>query len=140
MVKKENGLTTERVENACRGDGYVNVTTLLAPQEAKGKLRSLSIYSREENCALGKHFHVGEAVLLYCISGRGWIDDNGEKKEFEAGDAAFFPSGEFYSLRNAAYHDYAQNGRDPLVVLAAVVMDEHTKREDAPAIVGFCSR
>ena len=138
MVIKKDRLKTARINNACRGDGYMDVTKLVEEEAARGRLKALDIYTLEENCALGKHFHVGESVLLYCISGSGWLDGNGEKVLFEQGDAARFKSGEFYSLRNADYHVYEQQNRAPLVVLAGLVRDEHTKPDDAPPLIGLC--
>ncbi|MGI6153739.1 MAG: hypothetical protein ACOYJB_07905 [Christensenellaceae bacterium] len=138
MIKQEEVLQKEKIINACRGDGYMEAVRLVSQQEAKGRLQSLNRYVLDENCSLGKHFYLAESALLYCVFGSGHMDSNGEKTIFQAGDAAVFKSGEYYSLRNAEHHEYEQKGRQPLVFVEAIVRDENTSTNDAKPMIGIC--
>lgn len=96
----------------------------------------MQILTIDENCNIGKHFYVGESALLLCLSGSGWINDNGDLCMFEADDAAYFKRGEYYSLRNAEQHTHTQNGRPAMEALLGIVYDADTKPEDAPLPIG----
>ena len=134
MVNANETLKKETVQNAYRGDGFAHITQVLEKEGLSGNLLALETYTWEENCGLGKHFYVGESALIYCISGAGWMDDNGEVKKIEAGDSAIFKSGEFFSVRNAEYHDFTRTNKEPMVLLVGIVADENTHAGDAPAL------
>ena len=43
----------------------------------------------------GRHLHIG-GQIIYAISGRGWVEANGERVELEPGDLLSCPPGELH--------------------------------------------
>ncbi len=135
MIIKEDKMVKDKKLNAFQGDGYLDITHILEGSALKGKMKSLDVYSLDDRCSLGKHFHVGETAFLYCLEGAGSINDNGEVKPFREGDGAIFKSGEFYSLRNGVFGDMTPREVPPLKVLIAVILDKHSTKEDMEPIL-----
>ena len=135
MVITDNEMKRERVDNAFKGDGHLDLVHILEGAQLTGKLEALDLYILPERCSLGKHFYVGETAYLYCLEGSGVIDDNGELKEIETGDGAIYKSGEFFSVRNGEIGKFIPADRPALKLLVGIILDKHTTKEDGAPII-----
>ena len=127
MIVKKEQIPQEKVAHLFKGDGYVLVEELLADEVLPPKARKFAVYTLQPKCCVGKHFHVGETQMVYCIQGGGRIDDNGTVAQLEAGDAAYCPSGEYHSVENT--------GNEPMRFLVLSVLDPATGKEDGPVCI-----
>ena len=97
--------TTEYIERAFGGTGYIAKEPLVGPEilgEHCGLFASVSL---KPNCELGHHEHHEEAEIYYIISGTGKYDDNGVHHEANAGDVFYCPDGTGHGIKNTGTED-----------------------------------
>lgn len=114
MFKKLSDMTIEIRENMRGGNGSVRLQNIFNADEIKGKCRLFSQTTLEPGCSIGPHQHDQEEEIYYILSGTGFVDDNGEIKNIGPGDAIKTGGGEYHSITN--------NGEEPLVFIAAIIL------------------
>lgn len=114
MFRKQADMVIEIKENMRGGQGSVKLEHIYSPEEFKGKCRIFSKITLEPGCSIGRHEHDQEEEIYYILSGRGLVDDNGQMREIGPGEALKTGGGEFHSIIN--------NGNEPLVFIAAVLL------------------
>ncbi len=114
MLRKHSDMVSEIRENMRGGQGAVTIENIFAPHEFKGRCRMFSKIILEPGCSIGRHEHDQEEEIYYVLSGRGLVEDNGQTCEIGPGDALKTGGGQCHSIAN--------NGDEPLVFIAAVLL------------------
>ena len=114
MVRKANDMQTEIKEKMRGGEGSVLITHIFKQEELKGKSRLCARITLNPGCSIGLHEHVNEEEIFYIIKGKGIVNDNGIKKEVEAGDAILTGGGASHSIENT--------GDEPLELMAVILL------------------
>ena len=97
------------------GPGAVGLCHIVPAGALPGKCRLFSLITLEMGCGIGAHVHENETEMYYALQGEGVLDDNGEKKDFRAGDCNVCGGG--------AYHAIVNEKDEPLVFVAAIVLE-----------------
>lgn len=113
MILKNAEMKKTLRENIRGGSGQAVLTELIAPADLPGACRIAATLELSPGCSIGRHEHVGEAEIYYCISGSGLLDDNGTDRPFAAGDVSVTYSGEYHGMTNT--------GKSKLKLFAFVV-------------------
>ena len=113
MIRRASEMPTEVREHMRGGDGQVQLTALLQPEEMLGKGRLFSTITLEPGCSIGEHQHVGEAEIFYIVQGAARITDNGAEHVLQAGDMLFTGDGDRHSVANA--------GNETMVMVAVIL-------------------
>jgi len=100
MIIKNADMKKTLRENIRGGTGQALLTELLAPGDLPAACRIAATLELAPGCSIGRHEHVGEAEIYYCISGTGLLDDNGTIRPFAAGDVSVTYSGECHGVTN----------------------------------------
>lgn len=114
MVRRESEMLIDINEQMRGGVGSVEITHIFKKDELKGKARLCARITINPGNSIGLHQHDNEEEIYYIISGRGLVEDNGNKKEISANDAVLTGGGEFHSIENI--------GDEPLVLLAVILL------------------
>jgi mannose-6-phosphate isomerase-like protein (cupin superfamily) len=115
MVYKK-GTTHQETRVAMReGPGEVKIRELTGPEGRPVKCRLFNEMVLETSCGIGLHPHAGETEFYYILSGTGVVDDDGTELMVEAGDCM--------STGKGAKHSIVNNGQEPLVMVACVILD-----------------
>jgi len=105
MIKKFKDFNTELRENMRGGDGTVEVTGFVTPEELNNKGRLFGKIVLKPGCGIGYHVHENDSELFYILKGTAVYDDNGETKTVYAGDVTLTPAGEGHSIKNESGED-----------------------------------
>ena len=86
---------------------------LLGPEEMRGKGRAYVRHTLNPGVSIGMHTHEGEMETMVIISGKAVHTVNGQEQHLEAGDMIAAQPGDT--------HGIAQEGTEPLVLIAQVL-------------------
>lgn len=103
------------------GKGSVELMHVFKTEEMTGKARLFAKITLNPGCSIGMHEHDKEEEICYVISGKGIINDNGIITELNPGDASITGNGASHSIEN--------NGSEPLVFIAVVLLFYNNRRE-----------
>lgn len=99
MITTPQERITETSSNMRGGDGDAHLTALF--EEHIPHLRLLKVIELGPGCSIGKHQHEGEAEIFYALEGVTTVlEDDGEYRTLQVGDAHLCRDGEFHSLLN----------------------------------------
>ena len=79
------------------------------------KLRLCSEMLIKPGCSIGKHKHIAETEIYYCLAGKGQVMDDGKFVDFTVGDTAITDGIEPHLIIN--------NGTEDLKFIAVIVMN-----------------
>lgn len=105
MVKKFENFKVDLRENMRGGDGVVEMTGFVTPEELNDKGRLFGKIVLKAGCGIGYHIHENESELFYIIKGTAVYDDNGTKTTVSAGDVTVTSSGMGHSIKNEGNED-----------------------------------
>jgi mannose-6-phosphate isomerase-like protein (cupin superfamily) len=114
MIKRANDMIKELRHEMRGGKGSVELMHVFNKDEMTGKARLFAKITLNPGCSIGMHEHDKEEEIYYVISGKGIINDNGNIKELNSGDASITGNGASHSIEN--------NGSEPLELLAAILL------------------
>ena len=100
MIIRSDDMKRTLRENIRGGTGQAVLTELIAHVDLPEACRIAATLELAPGCSIGRHEHVGEAEIYYCISGTGLLDDNGAVRPFAAGDVSVTYSGEYHGVTN----------------------------------------
>ncbi|MBS1483834.1 cupin domain-containing protein [Enterocloster citroniae] len=114
IYRKKCELETVPIEGCMGGKGTVKMEKLLcAPEEMMGKGRAYVRHTLNPGVSIGMHTHEGEMETMVIISGKALHTVNGQEQHLEAGDMIAAQPGDT--------HGIAQEGTEPLVLIAQVL-------------------
>ena len=113
MITRASEHPLDKRPNMRGGNGTVELRALVP--ELPAKVRLFSRIELAPGCSIGYHVHENETELFYFASGSGRASDDGVWFDVSAGDAMSTPSGHGHAVENT--------GTEPLILLAAVVLD-----------------
>ena len=117
IYRKKCELETVPIEGCMGGKGTVKMEKLLcAPEEMMGKGRAYVRHILNPGVSIGMHTHEGEMETMVIISGKAVHTVNGQEQHLEAGDMIAAQPGDT--------HGIAQEGTEPLVLIAQVLYAE----------------
>ncbi len=105
MIKRSSEFTTDYRENMRGGDGTVEVTGFVTPEELNNKGRLFGTIVLKPGCGIGFHVHEKDSELFYILKGTATYDDNGTKYTVNAGDVTITPAGTGHSIKNESNED-----------------------------------
>lgn len=105
MVKKFENFNVDLRENMRGGDGVVEMTGFVTPEELNNKGRLFGKIVLKSGCGIGYHIHENESELFYIMKGTAVYDDNGTKTIVSAGDVTVTSSGMGHSIKNESSED-----------------------------------
>ncbi len=114
MFRRAEEMIKEIKEQMRGGKGSVEVTHIFRQNELRGKARLVARLIINPGCSIGLHEHVNEEEIFYVIKGKGLIEDNGEKREVNLGDAVLTGGGAVHAVENT--------GGEPLELLAVILI------------------
>lgn len=114
MIRRSSEMLKEIKEQMRGGKGTVDVTHVMKQDELNGKARLVARVSLNPGCSIGWHEHVNEEEIYYILKGKALVDDNGDKKELNPGDASLTVGGKCHSIENI--------GDDVLEFMAIVLL------------------
>lgn len=100
MIRKAQELTPDYRENMRNGEGIVELTSFVTPEELNNKGRLFAKIKLNPGCGIGYHVHEADAEVFYMLSGTAEYSDNGEIKTISAGDVMICPTGTGHSICN----------------------------------------
>lgn len=100
MIKKATEFTTEYRENMRGGNGTVEITNFVTPNEMNDKGRLFANITLKPGCSIGYHVHENDSELFYLIRGEVLYNDNGTEHTLRAGDVMICPAGTGHSIAN----------------------------------------
>lgn len=105
MIKKSDSFQADLRENMRGGDGIVEVTGFVSPEELNNKGRLFGKITLKPGCSIGYHVHESDSELFYIIKGTAVYDDNGQKVTVSQGDVTITPAGTGHSIKNESSED-----------------------------------
>ncbi len=114
MIRRKSDMVTKSVEKMRDGEGFTQMMSIFSNEEMMGKCRLFNVITLEPGCSIGTHIHDQEEEIYYILSGKGIVDDNGTMVNVGPGDAVKTGNGEFHSIKN--------DGNEPLVFMAVVIL------------------
>lgn len=114
MIKKANEMMKEIREQMRGGKGEAEIIHMFQQDEYKGKARLFARINLEPGSSIGIHPHIDEEEIYYIVEGKGMVDDNGDKREVESGDAVLTGDGASHSIENT--------GDETLSFVAVIVL------------------
>ena len=112
MIRRQDEFRTDIRQNMRGGSGDIKIEHLWE-KELNSPTRMFSRITVEPGCSIGFHNHENEEEIFYIISGTASADDNGVP-------VTLYP-GETILTGNGAGHSIANNGDEPLVMMAVIV-------------------
>lgn len=100
MIKRKNTLSTIPSPALLGGEGIIDRTPFLQPDEFHGKGRVFALMRIPPGSSIGVHTHEGEQETIVILSGTGETLDNGEWLPIGPGDVAICPNGGQHGIRN----------------------------------------
>ncbi len=119
MIIKAKNVQRRIMPEEQQGTGHVIGDFLVEAEDCPRHCRMFSIITLEKGCSIGKHFHVAETELYYCLSGEGIICDHGDTQPFVPGDVDCCGSGSYHTIKNEK--------EEPLVFLVSILL-HHAKK------------
>jgi quercetin dioxygenase-like cupin family protein len=113
MIKKAAEFTTKYNENMRGGNGTVEITNFVTPEDLNNKGRLFANITLRPGCSIGYHVHENESELFYVIKGSVIYNDNGTECALCAGDVMVCPAG--------TGHAIACDGEETAEVCAVIV-------------------
>lgn len=114
IYRKKCDLEVTPIQGCMGGNGTVSMEKLLyAPEEMLGKGRAYVRHTLNPGVSIGTHSHEGEMETMVIVSGKAVHTINGEEQHLEAGDIIAAQPGDT--------HGIAQEGTEPLVLIAQVL-------------------
>ena len=113
MLKKSENMIKEIIEQMRGGKGKAEITHIFKKEELKGKARLCAKITLNPGCSIGLHAHDNEEEIFYVLKGKGLVNDDGDIKEFSAGDAILTGNGSRHSI---------ENNSDDVVEMMAVIL------------------
>lgn len=114
MFKKSSEMVTDIIKNMRGGKGEVEMKHIYKQDELTGKARIFAQITLNPGCSIGLHEHAKEEEIYYILEGSGVVDDNGQMREINTGDALLTGGGKVHSIENT--------GKVPLVLMAVVLL------------------
>jgi mannose-6-phosphate isomerase-like protein (cupin superfamily) len=114
MVRTADEMITEIRQQMRGGTGEVRIKQIFQPGEIKGKARLIAEFTLPEGSSVGFHTHDNEEEIYYFLSGRGEVDDNGERRRIGPGDAMHTGEGKGHAVFNT--------GSEPLQFMAVILL------------------
>ncbi len=100
MIKRKDTLSTIPSPALLGGEGIIDRTPFLQPDEFHGKGRVFAHMRIPPGSSIGVHTHEGEQETIVILSGTGETLDNGEWLPIGPGDVAICPNGGQHGIRN----------------------------------------
>ena len=113
MIRKAADCKKVYNEKMRGGNGTVEITNFVTPEELNNKGRMFANITLRPGCGIGYHVHENESELFYVIKGEVLYSDNGTQHILSAGDVMICPPGSGHSIAN--------NGMDVAEVCAVIV-------------------
>lgn len=113
MIKKEETLEVEYIENMHGGDGTIEITYFAKTGELNYRGKFYAKVVVHPGCSIGFHTHEEDSEIIYVENGTLLYSDNGKEMTLSKGDVTICPSGKGHSMTNA--------GNDDLVMMANVI-------------------
>ena len=113
MIKKAAEFTTEYRENMRGGNGTVEITNFVTPEDMNNKGRLFANITLKPGCSIGYHVHDNDSELFYLMKGVALYNDNGTEYTVHPGDVMYCPAGTGHSIAN--------NGEETVEVCAVIV-------------------
>ncbi len=114
MLRRAEEMEKEIKEQMRGGKGSVEITHIFKQSELTGKARLVAKVTINPGFSIGLHEHVNEEEIYYIIKGKALVDDNGEKREVNPGDAVLTGGGAVHSIENT--------GSEVLELLAVILL------------------
>ena len=100
MIKKAAEFQTDYRENMRGGNGTVEITNFVTPEELNNKGRLFANITLNPGCGIGYHEHEQESELFYIMKGEVLYNDNGTEHVLSAGDVMICPAGTGHAIAN----------------------------------------
>lgn len=100
MIKRKDTLSTIPSPALLGGEGIIDRTPFLQPDEFHGKGRVFAHMRIPPGSSIGVHTHEGEQETIVILSGTGETLDNGDWLPIGPGDVAICPDGGQHGIRN----------------------------------------
>ncbi len=113
MIRYDKDMETEVRSRMREGKGEARLTHVFRSQELGGAARLCALVELEPGSSVGWHRHEGEVEVYYLIQGQGLVNDDGQEREVQAGDAVLTGSGESHSIEAV--------GQETLRLLALII-------------------
>ncbi len=113
MIRTPADMPTEAREHLRDGEGTVTLHHLFSPSEFGAGVRLCARLTLPPGASIGPHAHDREDELYLILEGEGLLDDDGQARTVQAGDAVLTGRGAAHSIRN--------RGSVPLVLLAVIL-------------------
>ncbi len=113
MIKKAAELKTAYHKNLRGGNGTVEITNFVTPEELYNKGRLFGNITLRPGCSIGYHVHENESELFYLMKGEVLYNDGGSEQILRAGDVMLCPAGTGHSVAN--------NGTEDVELCAVIV-------------------
>ena len=116
IYRKKKDLEVTPIDCCMGGNGTVLMEKLLyAPDEMLGKGRAYVRHTLNPGVSIGIHKHENEMETMVIVSGKALHTINGEEQHLEAGD--------IIAAQSKDTHGIAQEGTEPLVLIAQVLYE-----------------
>ncbi len=112
MIRKAHEMVSETRTDMRDGKGEITITHLFTKSELSSHTRLCAKLTVPPGGSIGFHTHEQEEEVFYILKGHAEVDDNGETREVEPGDAIL--------TGNGAGHSLTCISKEPLEVLAVI--------------------
>jgi len=113
MIRKAADCKKIYNEKMRGGNGTVEITSFVTPEELNQKGRLFANITLKPGCSIGFHMHENESELFYVMKGEVLYNDNGVEQTAVAGDVMLCPAG--------TGHGVANNGTETAELCAVIV-------------------
>ena len=100
MIKRAADYETVYHENLRGGNGTVEITNYVTPEDLNNKGRLFANITLKPGCSIGYHVHEADSELFYLMKGQVLYNDNGTECTLTAGDVMICPSGSGHAVSN----------------------------------------
>jgi len=105
MIKRKDSLITTPMPALLGGEGSIDRTPFLQPDEFHGKGRVFAHMRIPPGSSIGVHVHEGEQEITVILSGSGEVLEDGKWLPIHPGDVTITPSGSEHGIRNTGDED-----------------------------------
>ena len=105
MIKRAADYKPVYHENLRGGNGTVEITNYVKPEDLNNKGRLFANITLKPGCSIGYHVHEGESELFYLMKGEVVYDDAGTEQILRAGDVMICPAGTGHAIANNGQED-----------------------------------
>ncbi|MCL2616295.1 MAG: cupin domain-containing protein [Defluviitaleaceae bacterium] len=120
MIRTVSDQRNETTENRFGGVGPVHMAHAMEKTDLLANCRLLARITLPPGSSIGYHQHDKEEEVYYILSGQGTVNDNGETRTVNPGDAVY--------TGNGAFHSIANETNEPLEFLGIVLTYEPPQR------------